>query len=134
MWVAQMDFNHTSHGFLVDNIDETVEFYKRNLGYKVVRQSNTFAQMDTGGPIVLFFWEWKHLENHLGKEAMARVKHRVQSAIRFESPEALDKAYEKLKTMGVDFLVEPTDWEWSARATYFVDNEGYMWEMFCWNG
>lgn len=128
-----MHYNHTAHGLLVDDIDRAVRFYRDKLGYRVDRQSETFAQMDNGGPVVLFFWQWAHLEKHLGKEAMAQVKHRVQSAIRFEHPEEVDEAYKELRTKGVHFLAAPNDWEWNARAAYFVDDDGYMWELFCWS-
>lgn len=128
-----MHFEHTSHGLLVDDINKAVEFYSRNLGYKVIRQSYTFAEMDTGGLVEsLFFWQYAHIEEHLGKEAMSKVKHRTQSAIRFEKPGDVDRAYEELKAKGVNFLVAPANWEWNARAAYFVDGDGYMWELFCW--
>ena len=124
---------HSAFGLLVDDVAKTAAYYRDVLEYPVVRQSATFAQHATTGTVPLFSWQWAHLVEHLGKEAMARVKHRVQCALRFETPEKLDKAYEALKAAGVDFLAAPGVWEWAAYAAYFVDKEGYMWELFTWN-
>lgn len=127
-----MKYNHTSYGFLVDDIGKAVAYYRDTLGFGVVRQSETFAQMDSGAGVAFFFWQWAHLCEHLGDEAMSKVRHRVQSAIRFDQPEEVDAAYEALKADGVTFVAAPANWEWNARAAYFVDGDGYMWELYCW--
>ena len=44
-----MKYNHTSYGFLVDDISKTVNFYRDTMGFLVVRQSDTFAQMNSEG-------------------------------------------------------------------------------------
>lgn len=130
--LAGLQAEHTAFGLLVDDVDESVAFYRDVMGYGVGRQSETFAQMRSGDDIALFFWKWGHLVEHLGEAAMSKVKHRVQSALRFDSPAAVDEAYAWLKGRGVEFLVSPGYWEWNAYAAYFVDEEGYMWELFTW--
>lgn len=127
-----MKYVHTAYGQLVDDVFEATAFYRDVLGFKVVRQSETFAQLDAGGPLVFFFWQWAHLCKHLGEDAMRQVKHQVQSALRFDTPEEVDAAYRELSAKGVRFVAEPNDWEWNAHAAYFVDENGYMWELFCW--
>lgn len=125
-------YKHTAYGLLVDEVDKMVNFYRDTLGFKVTRQSDTFALMDNGGPLLLFFWQWKHLQKHLGIEAMKKVKHRTQSALRFDTPQEVDAAYEDLLAKGIEFVAQPANWEWNAYAAYFVDRDGYMWEIFCW--
>ncbi len=123
---------HSAFGLLVDDIQQAIAFYRDVLEYPIVRQSDTFAQMRTDNGVALFFWKWGHLVEHLGEEAMSEVKHRTQCALRFENPQQVDKAYEWFKSQGVKFLVKPGYWEWNAYAAYFVDDEGYMWEIFTW--
>ncbi len=125
-------YNHTAYGLLVDDIAEAVAFYRDTMGFHVLRQSDTFAQMDAGGTLAFFLWKWSHLCEHLGREAMQKVRHRTQSALRFERPDDVDRAYLALKEQGVNFVAAPGNWEWNARAAYFVDDNGYMWELFCW--
>jgi catechol 2,3-dioxygenase-like lactoylglutathione lyase family enzyme len=127
-----MKCKHSAYGLLVDDIDSIVRFYRDVYGYRVIRQSDTFAQVETGGPLKLFFWKWSHLCQHLGEDAMKKVRHRTQSALQFENPEDVDRAYIELLDKGVCFVSPPGNWEWNARAAYFVDTDGYMWELYCW--
>jgi len=126
-------FFHNCFGLLVDDAAEAADYYTNVMGYKIDVVADSFFQFDTGGRAIFFVWQWDHLVKHLGEEAMSKVKHRVQSAIYFEKPADVDKYYEKLKSEGVRFIVEPRDWEWEARAAYFVDDDGYMWELYSWN-
>lgn len=130
--IMAMKYNHTCTGYLVDDVEKAVVFYRDTLGFRISRQSETFAQLTSGENTILFFWKWEHLCEHLGEEPMKKVKHRVQSAIRFDCPEDVDAAYAELKAEGVDFVAAPADWEWNAHAAYFVDENGYMWELYCW--
>ena len=128
-----MIYNHNCLGLLVDDVPAAVDFYTNVMGYGVHELNHdgvTFTEFVTGGPAVLFVWRWSHLEEHLGKEAMSRVKHRVQSAIYFDTVEELEHAYLQLKAAGIDFITELKDWVWNARGAYFVDDEGYMWELY----
>lgn len=50
---------------------------------------------------------------------MAKVKYRDQQAIRCDTPEEVDEAYEQMKAEGVEFISEPKDYEWNARCVYF---------------
>lgn len=128
-----MKLNHNCFGILVDDIGETIDFYTKVMGYGINEKNHdgvTFTEFATGGPITFFAWRWDHLVEHLGPEAMGQVKHRAQSAIYFDDPAELDAAYEELRAKGVHFIAGPKDWVWNARAAYFVDEEGYMWELY----
>lgn len=127
-----MKYFHNCVGLLVDDVDEAANYYAKVLGYGINRKEDSFVEFSTGGPLTFFVWQWDHLVRHLGKEAMSHVKHRVQSAIYFDVPELVDEQYEVLKAQGVHFITEPQDWEWNARAAYFVDDDGYMWELYSW--
>ena len=115
--------------------DEEVKIIRtKKFGIKPARIDETFAGFPLEGKVEFFLWQWKHLEDNLGKNVMSKVKYRDQQAIRFETPEEVDEAYLKLKGEGVEFITEPADYEWNAHCVYFVDVSGHMWELYCWTG
>lgn len=38
----------------------------------------------------------------------------------------VDREYERLKALKVDFITSPTDWPWGARSMHFRDPDGNM--------
>lgn len=128
---------HTAHGYLVDDVYKAAEEFTKIFGNKPYRIDETFAgfsMKSANGNVEFFLWQWKHLEDNLGKDVMARVKYRDQQTIRFETIKELEEEYQRLKTEGVRFISEPKDYEWNARCVYFIDVTGHMWELFCWTG
>ncbi|MDX9851514.1 MAG: VOC family protein [Anaerolineaceae bacterium] len=127
-----MKFKNTAHGMLVPNVKEIIPFYRDILGYEIIDEADGFVLFDAEGAR-LFMWELPHITKYLGVERMAKVKHKTQFAIRFDTPSEVDDAYKELSGQGVDFVIAPQDWpDWKAHAGYFVDPNGYMWEIFCW--
>ncbi|MCI8561556.1 MAG: hypothetical protein HFH03_10625 [Dorea sp.] len=125
---------HRAHGYLVDDVYEAAAEFTRIFGCEPARIDETFAGFPFGDETEFFLWQRKHLEEHLGKDVMDKVKYYDQQAIRCESPEMLDLKYEKLKAEGVEFISEPKSYEWNAYCVYFIDNSGHMWELYCWMG
>lgn len=125
---------HTAHGYLVEDVYKEAEKFTKLFGFKPARIDETFAGFPMEGRVEFFLWQWKHLEDNLGKEVMAKVKYRDQQAIRCDTPEEVDEAYEQLKAEGMEFISEPKDYEWNARCVYFLDASGHMWEIYCWTG
>ena len=125
---------HTAHGYLVEDVYKEAEKFTKLFGFKPARIDETFAGFPMEGKVEFFLWQWKHLEDNLGKEVMAKVKYRDQQAIRCDTPEEVDEAYEQLKAEGMEFISEPKDYEWNARCVYFLDASGHMWEIYCWTG
>ena len=125
---------HTAHGYLVEDVYKEAEKFTKVFGFKPARIDETFAGFPMEGKVEFFLWQWKHLEDNLGKDVMAKVKYRDQQAIRCDTPEEVDEAYEQMKAEGVEFISEPKDCEWNARCVYFLDASGHMWEIYCWTG
>lgn len=125
---------HTAHGYLVEDVYKEAEKFTKVFGFKPARIDETFAGFPMEGKVEFFLWQWKHLEDNLGKDVMAKVKYRDQQAIRCDAPEEVDEAYEQMKAEGVEFISEPKDYEWNARCVYFLDASGHMWEIYCWTG
>ena len=127
-----MKYKNTGYGLLVSNLEKEIFFYQNILGYTLVRKNPGFALFDTDTSI-LYLWQWSHMCEHLGQEAMSKVKHRCQLCIKFDTQEEVDAAYSELVSKEVEFVVKPTEWPlWGSYAGYFIDPEGYMWEIFCW--
>ena len=125
---------HTAHGYLVDNVYKSAEEFTRLFGCEPARIDETFAGFPLEGKVEFFLWQWKHLEDNLGKDVMEKVKFRDQQAIRFDTVEEMEVEYQRLKKEGVEFLSEPANYEWNARCVYFLDAAGHMWELFSWTG
>jgi uncharacterized glyoxalase superfamily protein PhnB len=126
-----MDFTITNVGLLVQDVQGVVGFYRKAFNLTVKQDYPEFVEFNSNGA-TLFLWEWSHLERYLGKEAMAKVKHPFMAAIFCENVTEVDDAYQHLSNLGVDFITPPQDWPWNARAAYFVDPEGYIWELYTW--
>jgi len=126
-----MDYTITNIGLLVQDLQSVVEFYRNAFNLTFKQKSSQFVEFNSNGA-TLFLWEWSHLEQHLGKEAMSRVKHPFMAAIYCPTPAQVDEAYTHLLDKGTEFIAPPQDWPWRARAAYFVDPEGYIWELYSW--
>lgn len=126
-----MKFLNKAHGMLVPNVKKAIPFYRDVLGYQILNQAEGFVTFDAEGSR-LFMWEWSHLVLNIGSEKMKKVKHKCLFAIYFESSHEVDEAYQYLVNKGVDFVIAPQDWDWKARAGYFVDPNGFMWEIWTW--
>ncbi|MCS5734989.1 VOC family protein [Herbiconiux daphne] len=53
-------------------------------------------------------------------------------AIELDSGEAVDALHADLKARGLADSGEPALYEWGARSAYFVDPDGYIWEIYAW--
>jgi catechol 2,3-dioxygenase-like lactoylglutathione lyase family enzyme len=53
-------------------------------------------------------------------------------AIELETGEAVDEMYADLVARGLQASGPPAVFEWGARSTYFVDPDGYIWEIYAW--
>ena len=128
-----MKYHITNAGFILPDVDKAAPFYRDHFGYSIKQDFlPEFVEFEAETGATLFLWQWSHLEQHLGKEAMSKVKHHFMAAVKFDTPEEVDQAYQELEALGVEFIAKPTDWEWKARAAYFVDGEGYVWELYAW--
>ena len=87
---------HTAHGYLVEDVYKEAEKFTKVFGFKPARIDETFAGFPMEGKVEFFLWQWKHLEDNLGKDVMAKVKYRDQQAIRCDTPEEVDEAYEQI--------------------------------------
>ena len=90
--------------FPVTNIKRAIEFYENVLGLKKTGEWPNYAIFDVGG--VQFGLA-------LGGELEI-----------FLLVDDVDKAFQELKSKGVNFETEPKDEHWGARTAAFVDPDG----------
>lgn len=126
-----MKFLNKAQGYLVPNTKEAISFYRDILGYSILYEAEGFASFDAHGSR-FFLWEWPHIERHVGVDRMQRVKHKSMFAIYFQNRKEVDEAYQYLCSKNVEFVAAPQEWIWEAYAGYFVDPNGYLWEIWCW--
>lgn len=126
--------NITDICLLVENIETTVEFYTKKLGFKLRRRAEGFADFHADG-VILAAWELDHISAHT---SVAKVKspkegHKACVAIELESPDAVDALYAELVDRGVEFYGKPESFLWNAHCAYFADPDGTLWELYAWN-
>ncbi|WP_382303851.1 VOC family protein [Herbiconiux sp. UC225_62] len=56
----------------------------------------------------------------------------VMLAIELDSGEAVDRLHADLTARGLADSGPPALYEWGARSAYFVDPDGYIWEIYAW--
>ena len=90
--------------FPVSDIKKTVAFYENILGLKKRSEWPNYVEFDVGG-VQFGFAQRGKLEIFL-------------------LVDDVDKAYQSLKEKGVQFIAEPKNTHWGARAATFVDPDG----------
>jgi len=53
-------------------------------------------------------------------------------AVELETGDQVDALYDELVSRGLAASGPPEVFEWGARSTYFVDPDGYVWEIYAW--
>ncbi|RFA10415.1 hypothetical protein B7R54_15285 [Subtercola boreus] len=56
----------------------------------------------------------------------------VMLAIELETGPEVDALAAELRALGLVASGPPQVFEWGARSTYFVDHDGYIWEIYAW--
>jgi len=90
--------------FPVSDIKKTIDFYENILGLKKRGEWPNYVEFDVGGI-------------HFGFAQRGKLEI-------FLLVDDVDKAYQSLKEKGVQFVTEPKNMHWGARAATFVDPDG----------
>ncbi|MCU1406705.1 MAG: hypothetical protein JWQ43_3008 [Glaciihabitans sp.] len=67
-----------------------------------------------------------------GAEPVPDSTGRLMLAIELETGEDVDRLYTELRARGLRDSGEPRVYEWGSRSAYFVDHDGYIWEIYAW--
>ena len=121
----------TDYALLVPDLERSIDFYQNKLGLKLNRKDIGFADFKTENA-VLALWQSDNVQACLGKENVTDEGHWFMGAFEFQTAEEIKQAYDELKSKGVNFVTDLIDWDWGARAAYFSDPDGYLWEIYAW--
>ncbi|OGK16313.1 hypothetical protein A2774_05215 [Candidatus Roizmanbacteria bacterium RIFCSPHIGHO2_01_FULL_39_12c] len=115
---------------VTEKYQESRKFYRDILDFKIVRESvnEEFTQFKLGN---LYFATYgrKQVEKLVGKKYLSNVGSTIFT---FAETDNIDKQYDELKTKGVRFIIPPTTQPWGQRTAYFLDPDGYIWEIQQW--
>lgn len=126
-----MELKITNVGIIATNAQKEAADYRTLFGLQTKQDSPEFVEFDSNGT-TLFVWQRSHLERFLGREAMSLVTQPVMFVIQCKEPEQVDAYFRDLSEKGAHFIASPNDWPWKARAAYFVDRQGFIWEIYAW--
>lgn len=114
---------------LVDDIDRSVDFYVKKMGFTLRRKHLHFADF-IGLGVAVAVWRLDHfLETAAIKEG-ALTGGRSCVCVQLQNYDQLDACYQSLRASGVNFSREIIDLPWNARGAYFTDPDGTFWELY----
>ena len=117
---------------LVHDVERSIEFYTRRLGFKLRRRAEGFADF-SGAGLTLATWEIRHIGDHTGvRSATGGGLYNTAIAVELPAPAEVDACYAELSAKGVVFERPPADYPWNARCAYFRGPDGEPWELYAW--
>lgn len=130
---TKMDYKITDFCLFVEDIESSADFYLTVVGLECKRRDTGFAEFLTG-EATLGLWQVSDVRQNLGADIISPNGHRCIGAFEFDTRDELDEFYKRLRSFGVEFVTDMVDWPWGARAAYFKDPDGFLWEIYTWVG
>jgi catechol 2,3-dioxygenase-like lactoylglutathione lyase family enzyme len=116
----------------VENFELCVDFYMNTLGFDLKRQQEGYVEFEFHGTSITL-WDINGVYTAIPREHLNNG-HRFMVAILVPELSDVDDLYHELTARGVNFISLPVTYPWEARAAYFTDPEGNIWEIFAWAG
>jgi predicted enzyme related to lactoylglutathione lyase len=117
-WRTIMNFNLTT--IITQNLEKMSDFYQKLLQIEPQVYRNNYA-MFTTNTASLALWRQSEAEK-FGLDFM-RSAANASMLIEFEVND-IDAEYQRLQSLSVDWVQEPTTFPWEMRAFYIRDPEG----------
>jgi catechol 2,3-dioxygenase-like lactoylglutathione lyase family enzyme len=120
----------------VKDFQGSLKFYTEKFGFKVKRlqpdEANAnYAEFEFHGTSVTL-WHREGLFEVVDRKYIEGDGHPFMIAIKVPSVQDVNDIYAELTSRGVECIGEPRDFEFGARASYYLDHEGNVWEVFAW--
>lgn len=115
----------------VDDLAACEAFYTEKLDFTVKRVQPGYREFEFQGTSVTM-WERTGVFAAMPEEALGPKGHRFMLAVRVPTNAEVDEIWEELMKRGVPAVTPPKTYPWGARAAYFTDPEGNIWEVFAW--
>jgi catechol 2,3-dioxygenase-like lactoylglutathione lyase family enzyme len=118
----------------VTDLARTTEFLLL-LGFTVA-ESLDGARVFSAGEVALTLYDGaRHVQSPLAQASelgLAPSTGHLMLAIELDTGEQVDEMYRTLLARGLEASGPPAVFEWGARSTYFLDADGYIWEIYAW--
>lgn len=120
----------------VDDFESSLKFYKEVFGFKVKRlqpdeKNANYAEFEFQGSGVTL-WSKKGVCEVLGDKCLGPYGHHFMIAIKVPTLKDVDDIHAELVSRGAECIKDPNTFIFGARAAYFNDFEGNVWEVFAW--
>ena len=114
----------------VASLPEAVAFYQDILGLKPF-MTNEMTAFDMGG-FVLGLWDLKKLRKDIGVMGNTCPQGACPNfalAYNAKSESEVNEIFDRLRAEDVEISVDPHKTFWGGYAGYFLDRDGYAWEV-----
>lgn len=118
----------------VSDLDASTDFLLL-LGFAVADSVEGARAFSTGDVALTLYDGAEHPQSPLAQASeldIAPSTGRLMLAIELETGEQVDELYRTLLARGLSASGPPAVYEWGARSTYFLDADGYIWEIYAW--
>lgn len=106
-----------------DNVQKLANFYAMALGVPVPSDNAVYVQFNLDGGAYLSIYQIDE-QNSLAPNS-AELRHNRSTILEFHVDD-VDKEYERLTEVGVEWVKHPTTQEWGNRSVYFRDPDGNL--------
>lgn len=115
----------------VDDLDESVAFYRNGLGWPQEATERNIAFFETAGPTLALY-----PNEALAEDATVAPDgdgfRGMTLAQNVESKAAVDNALEEAQVAGGDIVKPAQETDWGGYSGYVADPDGFLWEV-AWN-
>ena len=112
---------------IVENLDQSLAFYRDVLGLELGHRAGEYAQFDTGATR-LGLYARNAMAETLGVPLQPPAQDAPGFEIGFKVPD-VDAAFDRLVERGATPAVSPTDRPWGQRTAYVRDPDGHLIEL-----
>lgn len=113
----------------VSNLKQSRSFYE-NLGWEVATEGQTENIVAFNlQSFVLALYPNDDLADDVGIEMNSSSSHSFTLAYNVGSEEEVDRVIDKVQAIGAKIVKEPQKVFWGGYSSYFLDPDGYIWEV-----
>jgi lactoylglutathione lyase len=112
----------------VEDVVRARDFYVDVLGFSLGFEDETSAGVLLGDDLLLLVSVASAADMLVGEDLGTPRNQRPVGLFNI-FVEDVDVAYERLRSMGVTFIVDPVNREWGRRTAHFKDPDGFIWEI-----
>jgi catechol 2,3-dioxygenase-like lactoylglutathione lyase family enzyme len=112
----------------VEDVVRARDFYVDVLGFSLGFEDESSAGVLLGDDLLLLVSVPSAVDMLVGEDLGTPRNQRAVGLFNI-FVEDVDVAYERLRSRGVTFIVDPVNREWGRRTAHFKDPDGFIWEI-----